>query len=465
MNTMLLRSTLLCSLGALLGAGLAAAEKREVALGSNGEVYQVKAGTYGELFPGSSRYSQDFPVLALDVTAPGEEPHRILVPTSADADVESSAAVIFEDASNTAFLIWESRHSYHSQLRVASWDGSRWAEPIPPILGGNLLSPKTLPQIVVTRDSYAVPSLNGPVTRISTSLHLLWAEEVDDALDTFYMPVILENGVCIGETPLYRLSDFEGEGDGAAALATQAPANNLQRAPALLKGRDERTVIVGFSSIKTHRVVTLEIDTLPQALTNLAGGARAQIIDIGARLSYPANVKALGERVRSAILQSGTAFETEIVQALADRTRDLITTNGGGGRPQNLVSLAGAARAQIIDIGAKLAGRGLKNLKPAALAQPVRIEEVAGTSAGQPISHLIQFRVVSSRPAPSVGSGDVMLFLSTSGEEVLVSWNPGDGHIYYRQSQGGDWNDPIDLKLNRGLDLPGAYGMLEKRIR
>lgn len=464
MKTLLLRSTFLCSLAALLGAGLAAAEKREVALGANGEVYQVKAGTYGDLFPGSSRYAADFPVLALDVTAPGGEPQRILVPSSADADVESSAAVIFEDASNTAFLIWESQHSYHSQLRVASWDGSRWAEPIPPILGGNLLSPKTLPQIAVTRDSYVAAGANGPVSRIATTLHLLWAEEVTSGLEAFYMPVILEDGVCIGETPLFRLSDFEGETD-ATPLASQAPAVNLQRAPAIQKGRDERTVVLGFSSIKTNRVVTLEVDALPQALTNLAGGARAQIIDTGARLSYPANVRQLGDRVRAAILQSGTAFEAEIVQTLADRTRDFIVAHGG--RDRNLTSLAGGARAQIIDTGAKLSGRGLKALTSQASSTPVnaRIEEIAGTLGGQPISHLLQFRLLSSRPAPTVGAGDVMLFLSASGENVLVSWNPGDGHIYYRQSQGGDWNDAIDLKLTRSLDLPGAYGMLEKRIR
>ena len=83
----------------MIGLGLAApapglAASHDSALGSSGEVYQVKSGKYGDLFPGGQGTAPGTPVLAIDVTRPGAAPQRVLIPDTLDSAAESSASLL-----------------------------------------------------------------------------------------------------------------------------------------------------------------------------------------------------------------------------------------------------------------------------------------------------------------------------------------------------------------------------------
>lgn len=459
-----LLALLLAALGALPAAAATDAgvtSGRETALGADGEVFHVLAGPYGQLFPGSAQFTAATPVLALEISQPGEFSQRLLVPDTGNLEVERIPAVIYEPVGNTAFLVWESWNGSRSQLRLAAFDGSRWSSPLPPISGGSVYSPKTLPQIAVTRDASGEGA-----SRARTVVHMLWSEDRNGGLEILYLPVILQNGSSAATPPVYRLSDFETSLSDFATTQEPSPAftpsGNLVVAPSLQQGRDEHTVVIGFTSHSTRRVVTLEVSVLPEELASLAGGIRSQIVDLGARLSYPANVKQLADRMRSFVLQSAADLEPEVALAIANRVAESIQTQGG--KQQSLLSLAGGIRSQIVDLGAKL-DRGVR--KPRTGSVTSRIEEVAGFvpyGGVEPVPNLLQFRVISSRPVPSVGTGDVALFQSRDGNDVLISWSTPKG-FQYRLSRGTGWGSVIDLPLGGALTPEKAFDILERRVR
>lgn len=465
--------------GAALPAPAVAAVHREAALGAEGELYQVRAGSYGSLFPkgtpngtaSRTPVAAATPVLALEVSRPGEAPQRLLVPGTDTPDVESSPSLVVEESSNAVFLVWEIRHNaIHSLLKLSSFDGANWSEPIE--VGKNPSSLKTAPQLAITRDAYTKATPQGEtVTRQRTILHLIWAEEQggDDVYKTRYTPLVVEKGSQLGPSPVYDLNVYQDAGGSFEAVVEGGPSD-LVRTPVIQSGRDGRTVVVAFADAETRRIVTVEIDSLPAELSRLADGARAQIVDLGNRHSYPTNRQAMATmaaQVRTGIVAIGGAFHPEVVQSIAERIHDLVVDSAAKGR--NLVSLAEEARAQIVDLGAKLSGRGLRhqqNTSTTAIVSEIvesTFEPEVGTEESV-ASHLIQFRVASSRPTPQVGGGDIRIFVSENGEQLILAWAQAD-RVRYRSSQGEGWTDIRELVLSENLTQQKAFEILEQRVR
>src|SRR5829696_5581977 len=199
---------------ALTAAIPAAPAQEEAALGNGGELYMAKTGTFGELFPGTPGPDAATPVLAVDVLKPGGEKQRLLVPETDGAEVEVFPSLFVEEASGTVFLLWESRiNVVHPILVLSGFDGDRWLDPISIV--GTPFSPKTSPSFAVTRDTYQVAGEEGEsVTRHRTVVHIVWGEENSAGVSrTFYTPIIFEEGVYQGESPVFCLNDFD-TGDG-----------------------------------------------------------------------------------------------------------------------------------------------------------------------------------------------------------------------------------------------------------
>jgi hypothetical protein len=444
---------------ALAIVGSTAGRAQQATLGSNGELYIARAGNYGSLFPkGSPGYdpaiAADHSVLALDIIPAGKPMQRVLVPGTGGTEVENSPSLIFEDTSETLFLVWESRiNGIFPVLMLGGLDGSQWLQPVQ--VNGNPMSDKTSPQIAVTHDSYQLPESTEIQQR--TVIHLLWGEENGaGAYETFYAPVILGNGSFIGKTPIYRLNDF----DTARVSVGVPPINSaLLHALRIQPGRDGQTVVAAFVSPATQRIVSLEIDVLPAQLGMLADDARAHIVDIGRRLSFPAKLQQIADGARAHIIDIGRAFQPEIAASLANQVRDQILASGG---MQNLTLVADAARAHIIDIGAKLSGRGLRSLN--AESTTLETAEIAAESSTAPaLTNLIQFRLASNRPAPQVGQGPISLFASGTGEDLLVAWAQAE-RVLYVTSKGNEWNAVREILLTDSVDLQRAYAILAQRL-
>jgi hypothetical protein len=457
----------------LIGCGLAAprpsfATSHDSALGVGGEVYQVRAGRYGDLFPGGQAATAATPVLAVDVTRSGSPVQRVLIPDTVDFASESSASLLYEDDSQTVFVLWESYEGIHPILKLAGFDGTSWSAPITVV--GNPFAPKTSPQFAITRETFQDVTDDGTGTMITkhrTSLHLLWQEEGASAgsIDTFYTPVIFIDGVCTGSNPVYNLSDFLPAGTEADIQPT------LLKAPTIQSGRDQRTVVVAFASQSKGQMATVEIDVLPEELSRLSEEARSHIIEIGAAL-YPGHLPDLATKARSHIIEIGIAFHPELASTLADQVSTTIQTSIS----TDLPDLAQKARSHIIEIGAKLSSRGLRNASEDALSQIVQVDDPASRGAGgganfaalstptASAAYLIQIRVASHRPIPRVGPGNVVVFVSEAGEDALVSWAQAD-KVLYRLSSDATWTDPRTLLFSPTVDIAKAYAILGQRVR
>ncbi len=448
-----------------LAAPAASASHGDAVLGSDGELYMVRAGAYGELFPGGDAAAPADPVLALEVVRPAAaagSAERFLVPGTAGPEPENSPSILFEQASKTVFVVWESAFNVvHPSVRLVWFDGAAWSELID--VTGKPFTPKTSPLLAVTRDSREETSEEGEaVERNRTILHLLWVEEDAAGLDeVLYTPIVFEDGVYKGNTGYHRLARF----DPSPPADVPAVSQGLLDAPTLERGRDGRTVVAGFAAAANRRVVTLEIDVLPGELVHLADRARAHIINIGTRFSAPGGHQNLAEAARAHIINIGRDFHPEVAQSLGDQLRAYLLANPG----QELIPLADGARAHIINIGAKLSGRGLRQqtsaLSAADEAAPLQeIIEVRGADAPyEPPLALLQVRLASSRPAPATGAG-TRIFLSETGRDVLIAW-PEEGRVLYRGSAGAGWDDTRELRLSPALPLERALEILEHRVR
>jgi hypothetical protein len=455
----------------MVGLGLAApspglATSHDSALGSSGEVYQVRSGNYGDLFPGGQVTAPSTPVLAVDVTRTGAPLQRVLIPDTVDFATESSASLLYENDSQTVFVLWESFEGIHPILKLAGFDGTNWSTPITVV--GNPFAPKTSPQFAITRETFQDVADDGTGTVVAkhrTTLHLLWQEEgaAVGALDTFYTPIVFVDGTFTGNNPVYNLSDFLPAGTPTTIQPT------LLGAPTIQSGRDQRTVVVAFASPSKGQMATVEIDVLPEELSRLASEARDNIVQIGATL-YPADLPDLASKARSHIIEIGIAFHPELASTLADQVSTTILAGGATGLPD----LAEKARSHIIEIGAKLSARGLRNASEDLLSQIIQVDDPAAVAGAPALAaptvptsaapYLIQVRVASYRPIPRVGPGNVVVFVSDAGEDALISWAQAD-KLLYRLSSDSTWSDPRELDFSPTVDIDKAYDILAQRIR
>lgn len=448
-------------LAGTLGTPLVA-QDGTAALGAAGEVYLPKVGAYKDLFPRDHATAPSNTVLAIDLIQPGGAPQRLLVPYTLGADVESSPAVVFEDDSDTLFVVWASQvNSLSSVLMLASFDGTNWGSPIQ--ITGNPFSSKTSPQLAITRDSYSAVSSNGdPATRHRTIIHVVWEEQTASGnADVLYTPVILDEGSYLGWSPLYNLNDIVGRTPSGSSFS---PPTALVQSPVLLSGRDSRTLVVGLVSAETRSISAVEIDVLPEEISLLATDCRTHIVDLGLTL-YPNNLQALADNAKAVIISRGVAFHEDIANYIAGQIHDLVLANRGTSST-DLTALSEDARTHIVDLGVRLAGRGLRDQDGLTKSLSLGERTVSVDSNQDPSapSHLIHFRVASSRPAPQIGSNSTQIFISETGDDAIVAW-VDSGKVLYLQSQGTSWSIQKQINLTGSLDAPHAFDILKQRAR
>ncbi len=460
----------LACLGAVVMLWLAAATPARAdhlgtALGADGQLYTVTAGPFGTLFPGSSLYDPKTPVLALDTTVPGQQTQRQLVAGTADASLEGSPALIYEDGSKTLFVVWVSNdRSVSSVIKLTSFDGSQWSPAITII--GNPYAAKTPPQLAVTRDTHQEvdPVSGNPVTRHRTVLHIVWSEDSASGLyQAYYAPVIFEDGAWIGTVPAPQHLNTYDALDQAGQLAPgvgPGPLNTpLAFTPTVQTGRDTSTVVTGFASDTSGMLTAVEVDVLPEELRILADTCLASILAGGAQY-FPDQLATLAAQVQTVILSSGGAFQAEALQAIATAAQGQIVAGSS-----DLTSLANRTRATIVDTGAKFAMRGLRIVSPGlGPITPPQIVEVLVPSAP---SHFLQFRVTSTRPWPTVVANGLQLYLSRTGYDALAAWTGANNSaVFYSNTQiDGTWSSVKQLAVSPSLSLQQAYQVLAQRMQ
>lgn len=452
-------------LALIIGLGLVAtsarAEHLSMALGADGQLYSVTAGSYGTLFPGSSTHPASTPVLALDTVTGGGKPQRQLVQGTANGDTESAPALIYEDGSKTLFVVWiDGSDSLNWFIKLASYSGGQWSPPI--TILSNPYALKTPPQLALTRDAHLEtdPTNGKPVTHHRTVLHIVWSEDsASGRYQTYYEPVIFEDGAWIGTVPTpIHLNDLDAA-EQTAPAGSGPVVTPLVYTPNVQSGRDLSTAVAGFASETSGMLTVVEVDVLPEELRILADACAAAVTSNGAAY-FPNQLSNIASLAQNAVLANGGAFQPEALQPIVTDVQQQVLAGAA-----DLNTLAQKARSIIIDTGKRFSARGLRPFAPGlGVVAPPEVTEIIPPNGP---SQFIQFRVASTRPVPTVQINGLQLYLSRAGTDALAAWSSADNNtIFYTSSQAdGTWSSPLKLVLSPTLDLQHAQLVLQQRIQ
>ena len=434
------KSTFLAASLSLALATSSYAEDSSFLVDTEGELARVVSGAYGELFPNGRDAHAEAQVLALERV--GKDRHeRLLVPDTESFWPESSAQIISDERANVTYLLWESRvNGVHPLLKLVAFDGQDWGE-VREITAGVFAS-KGEPQLRVTHDTHDSQQGAGPVER--TVLHVSWWEEIAGSKEKRYAFLALENGVFVDSyevVDLIPLPSFSGGNTEHSAFESMIRMQS---------GSHKDMVVMGFHDPSIDRLVGLQIEVLPQALSRLSDHLKSELA--------AADVSNI-EAVRAAVERALKLVENDFHSVGLDLIRnDLFSflAELQAADPDPDIPLLHKMGARVIWIGAKV-GRG-------GLAIPGEQELIEIVNPfGEQRSHHVALTPVTSWSVPSVGA-DPSLFLSQDGSEALIAWLGSDlMTVEYLETQNGEWTDAQTLSLPAGVGTDQAMRWLEQK--
>ena len=433
---------------ALAVAAPAASAGQEIALGGAGEIYRTRTGRYGDLFPAAPSDRADHPVLALEIQRAGLPDERLLVPGTDGPEVESSPFVLYQDALDTAFVVWQSRRNFvHTSIDLVSRSGSAWSSRIP--LTGDFWSQKSAPRLAVTTDTYRRRNAEGVAVRHRrTIIHTLWWEDSGEGERTIYTPVLLIDGKYVENDVSHVLDTLSTSPETGQAR----PRAELYQSPAITSGTSPHHVVGSFVDPAAGRLLNVEFEVVPADLLALAAEAEAEID--GLVSENAGDVRAVADGARAHILIAGAKrFNPRFTMTLADGVRARILELALKD-PRQIRTVADEARAHILIAGSELAGPALRGARDGG--------SLILAAEGQ-FDSLIRMRVVADRLAPETGSGRTTLFASRDGAASLVAWESAD-RVHYRETESANWSVVRTLETGPQLDLDRAHQILARRL-
>jgi hypothetical protein len=449
-----LRHIAIAAFAAALGvyaAAPAAAASQTAALGAHGEVYSVVSGNCAQIFSAMPGCPANHRVLALEIQRPGAPTQKTLVPSTEDFWPEDSASLLYEDSSDSLFIVWESWwNGIHPQLNLASYGPEGWSEVVE--VSGSPFTEKRSPQLAVTRDSYAGADPEAPAVQ-RTVVHLIWREGFDQASDQLrYSPLVLEDGVFIGSNEVFDLAAVAGPADDGGSAA--GPMGPMTRAAAIQAAKEPGAVTVGYGDAASGRFFTLQIKVVPGEVSVLARQMFAWIDD---RLAAggPIDMEALAHQARLRLLELGAHLHPAFVGYLADQVFLYLSQLDPG---VGLEPIAGGVHDNVLELGAQLSGEGLVSI-----TGPRRGIMIDVGLRHSPRGNHELVEILSDRPLPATGPGPVLVFLSGSGHNALVAWE-AQGELRYRETTPGAWGDVHSLEIGPRLSFDQAIEVLKQRI-
>jgi hypothetical protein len=435
----------------LAAAAPAAASEARLAVGGSGEIYRAQTGRLGDLIASTAAASAGNAAMVIDIARVGEATQRILVPGTAGPEVEQAPFVLYQEALDTVFLIWQAQVNFlNSQFFLASYSAGKWSDPI--ALTTEIWTVKTPPQIAVTTDTYTtVDDAGKPTRHRRTIVHTLWWERGGYGDRTVYSPVVLIDGAYIGWNPLQVLDSL----DPTVETAASAPPASLTTAPVVAAGANRKAVILSFVNPVSGRLLNIEVETLDWELTELAAETRANVLANGPGTE----LKSILDGARAHILVSGgTWYNRRFLNSLAtevvNRLQDIAKNSPAGG----MKALGDGARAHILVAGVDLSGHALVDSKP------IKSIAIAPDADNAPYV-LLQIRLASILSIPQVPtSTPISIVASEDGTASIVAWQDAAERLSFRESIPNGWSSVRSFALDGSLSRERALRMLADRL-
>lgn len=451
------------ALSALVAAApsFATATATPVELGSDGTIYRLWTGTFGELFgPDNTAVPGDRPILALDIVPSGQPLVRHLVPGTEGAESESSAALLFDRASSSVHIVWNSRTVANltvSRLQLRSLAPEGWTELIE--LSGGSLTDKSALRLALTADDYATHA-DGVEARVARRvLHLVWVESVANVPHAYYSPVVFANGRYLGWNPVVALDDL------ATPDPTLAPAPQVSvalRAAPTLTTTPTGKVSASFVHSQSRHLVAVDVQALPGELGELAELARGHIVELAAILGGEGRSE-LATLARGHIVELAGDFHPAASAYIGDRTGELLASAEASIDGSVLGEMA---RGHIVELGREILANGLANrcAEEELLLEIPALDAAGSGSPGEAtFSHFFAIRRVARWEIPSdLVAPDARILLSADGSRATIAWT-GEGHLFYREvNAGGEWSPVRDLHFSQ-ISAADAWEAVERR--
>lgn len=431
-------------------------------LGADELLYRVWSGRYGDLFPetvGSGMANAA--VLAVDIVTQGGVTSRRVVPGTGDIGVEEHPAVVFDDASSTLFLLWQSVSADSTLLRFVEFRGEEFSTPIELVNehGGF----DSTPLLGATRSSFSIVNdAGGTETVVRTVLHALWNETAEDGAERLlYLPIVLFGSGAAGTGMALApavVADLGAIGGGDAVPL------DLMRHPELDHGVDSQSLVLSFVDPASGRLITARLRSLAGEIGRVADVARHVIIGTGLvakagaapdKIGVVEIPKASPGEVAESVLAAAAGLHPGIASYLAEEARRVVEE---GGTTDQLVD---KARHVIIGTGARTSGGGV--FDPIERTALIEIPVEAGDELAA-LTNVVEVAVLADRALPGgVGVG-ARAFSSPTGSAALVMWEEF-GAIAYRISEGSDWSSVHRISYLYPWERASIIETLRSRIR
>jgi hypothetical protein len=453
---MTVRRSIVSALGALALLLLAVAPlaAQQATLGADGALYTARVGTYGSFFPRGRTYAADANVLILEVQKPDGERTRWLAPGAETVAPDAVPFLLWEDSSRRLFMVWEGFTHIHSAVRLASFDGANWSDPLE--ISGNPFTKKSSPRLAITRESYVRDDGHGAVAGIRTVLHIVWYEDDYGDVQVLYAPLALDNGTPPRLLPpIFELGQFVP----AATAAGTAPSSSLLRSPRVVAAADQKSVLIALVDDATDQLATLRVDVLPVELSAVADDLQ-HFFEVEENDPCRGDLTALAERARAHLVVVGTRFSAYARGYMADAVREWLTAsrNGecaAGGRS----ALAERARAHLVVIGR----RALREVIVSASEESSYVLSFDAAQVGVRADLSLSLQRVALSP-PALSTGATRIHIGGLGHRTLVSWLAGR-QLYYQENDGTAWLPRQSLALSDSFTLDQAYALLDGKAR
>jgi hypothetical protein len=439
---------LLLTLALLVVPGLAHASAADAVLGSEGELFQVLQGTYGDLFPDGTETVPDHSVLALDIIWPSQLTERLLVPGTEGSAAEKSPSLTLERSSGTVFIVWEATRTIHSELYIVGRSDEEWSEVLE--FSGNPFATKKSPRLAPTHERFLAPSDDGELEeRLQTILHLAWWDERNDEGRTLYVPLIVGKDGFVAVAPI-SLGEFLDED---LPPATTTPVSTLLGSPFIQEGSDKGHVLIAYLDPSSGRLVTLSVRLSSASLDALADEARAQVIIIGQEVQTR---EQLAAGVHAAVA-SAPFLDSTLASFLGQQTEAAVLAMP----PEaTLTTISQEARAQVIIIGSRVRN-DFSNTTGEARAQVIIIGD---SHPGLDHGRSIAIEMLNSRETPELPeTASARLILSPDGLSMIVAWLE-DSSVRYVESDGEGWTEQRSLALGADFTAEQAFAILRRRM-
>jgi hypothetical protein len=450
-------------------AAAAASAPAAAAFGEAGQLYEVLTGRYGELFPDGDAAAPAHSVLALRVTSAGGEQELHLVPGTAGAAEDRDPTVVHD--AGQLFVLWAKGVDEHaSELDLVAFDGKRFGNVIE--VSGDPRQLKGAPRLAITRDPYTDDAI--AVNR--TIVHLLWWENQESKVEVFYTPIVLLDGEYLGWNPVVALDAFDLNAVSGEVVRNSA----LFRAANIERGPDGRSVVVALPQQRTGRLLTLRMRVLPRTLVTVADSARSHIVGIGrsGSGSGTGSILKLADAARSHIVGIGRMHQG-VLDYVADRVYATVLSYGASYSPGASTEIADLAWQTTLVAGASILGNGLHSDElPCSF---LFLGDAPSHIVGAP--HQVEVCLTSDRPVPETDeTAPHTIYVSESGEQVLVAWEGGDTGpdeggaeggaaagttepLRYRESAGAGWSEAVTVSTSGPVTKDQALALLRQQIR